>query len=382
VKERLYRCRVGIVTIAFLCFANLFLAQIGLAAEAKPSWQTEWEGTLQAAKKEGELFIYASDTAEVLFKDFEKKYQIKVVTAAAGGGGRFAVERLLPERRAGRYLADLYVWSPSTGYTLYQGKVFDPLKRVLILPEVVDQSKWWQERHHYVDPEAEYLLNFEGGGRAFITYNTDLVNASEFKSHWDLLNPKWKGKIVVFDPTGNFASGGLKFFYYNSELGPEFLRRLLTEMDIAVSRELHQIMDWLAKGKFAFSMLAAASTLRADRAKEQGLPVNWFGPKQFKEGAALASGAGTVALINKGPHPNAAKVAINWLLSREGQIAYQKIFDPGHDSLRIDIPKDNVPADIRRVDGVKYLFIDKPEWIDMKPINNLIDEVWNKGRVK
>lgn len=380
-KERLYPCRIAIVTIALLCFTNLFLAYISLAAEAKSS-ETEWERTLQAAKKEGELFIYASDTAEVLFKEFEKKYQIKVITAAAGGGGRFALERLLPERRAGKYLADLYIWSPSTGYMLYQAKVFDPIKRVLTLPEVTDQSMWWQGRHHYVDPEAEYLFSFEGGGRAFITYNTDLVNPSEFKSHWDLLNPKWKGKIVAFDPTGNFASGGLKFFYYNSELGPEFLRRLLTEMDIAVSRELHQIMDWLAKGKFAISMLAAASTLRADRAKEQGLPVNWFGPKQFKEGAALAAGAGAVALINNAPHPNAAKVAINWLLSREGQIGYQKIFDPGHDSLRIDIPKDSVPADIRRVEGVKYLFIDKPEWIDMKPINNLIDEVWNKGRLK
>jgi iron(III) transport system substrate-binding protein len=352
------------------------------SAEPKSFAQLEWDKTVQAAKKEGELFVYASDTAEILLKEFEKKYQIKVVTAAAGGGGRFAVERLLPERRAGRYIADLYIWSPSTGYILYQAKIFDSLKRVLSLPEVLDQSKWWQEKHHYVDPEAEYLLNFEGGGRAFITYNTDLVNASEFKSHWDLLNPRWKGKIVLFDPAGAFASGALKFFYYNAELGPEFLRRLFTTMDAVVSRDLQQIVDWLATGKFPISILAAASTLRIDKAKDQGLPVSWFRPNQFKEGAALASGAGTIALINKAPHPNAAKVAINWLLSREGQMGYQRIHDPGHDSLRIDIPKDDVPLDVRRIDGVKYLFIDRPEWIDMKPITTFIDEISAKGSKK
>jgi hypothetical protein len=68
-------------------------------------------------------------------------------------------------------------------------------------------------------------------------------------------------------------------------------------------------------------------------------------------------------------------VAVNWLLSREGQIAYQKIFEKP-DSRRIDIPKDDVPAYSRRVEGVRYVTSDRPEWMDLKPILNLINEVW------
>jgi iron(III) transport system substrate-binding protein len=110
----------------------------------------------------------------------------------------------------------------------------------------------------------------------------------------------------------------------------------------------------LAQGKFAFALGASPSFSEANAAKAQGLSVDWFGSKQFKEGVALTSGASCTGLINRAPHPNAAKLAINWILSREGPLGYQKILDPGHDSLRIDIPKDMVPPDLGRVEGVKY----------------------------
>jgi hypothetical protein len=83
-----------------------------------------------------------------------------------------------------------------------------------------------------------------------------------------------------------------------------------------------------------------------DKMQIQGLPVDWFDPDHLKEGAYITGGSGGVALFNRPPHPNATKVAINWLLSREGQIAYQRLFtngEEGPDSLRIDIPKDKVP---------------------------------------
>ena len=62
----------------------------------------------------------------------------------------------------------------------------------------------------------------------------------------------------------------------------------------------------------------------------------------------MTAGSGGVALINKAPHPNAAKVALNWLLSRDGQIAYQRLFAQGNDgpdSMRIDIPKTKCRAE-------------------------------------
>jgi ABC-type Fe3+ transport system substrate-binding protein len=114
-----------------------------------------------------------------------------------------------------------------------------------------------------------------------------------------------------------------------------------------------------------------------DVSKQQGLPVDTFGPKVFKEGGGLVQQFGTLALINRAPHPNAARVFINWLLSRKGQIALQKTLvasESPPDSLRIDIPKDDVPFHSRRVDGINYIDTSKPEWQEMKPVLDIMNE--------
>jgi ABC-type Fe3+ transport system substrate-binding protein len=85
-------------------------------------------------------------------------------------------------------------------------------------------------------------------------------------------------------------------------------------------------------------------------------------------------------LINKAPNPNAAKVALNWLLSREGQIAYQRLFlqgNDGPDSLRIDIPKEQVPKGNRRPqsDPNRYPSVDRAEWMDQEPIRKFVRAV-------
>jgi len=83
-------------------------------------------------------------------------------------------------------------------------------------------------------------------------------------------------------------------------------------------------------------------------------------------------------LPNNAPHPNAAKVFINWFLSREGQVTLQralaKTSDEAPDSLRIDIPKDDVPAENKRMDGMKYLDLDVEGKLEMKPIVDVIEE--------
>jgi hypothetical protein len=111
--------------------------------------------------------------------------------------------------------------------------------------------------------------------------------------------------------------------------------------------------------------------------KQQGLPVDTFGPRVFKEGGGLVQQFGTLSFVDRAPHPNAAKVFINWLLSRRGQIALQRSqanAESPADSLRIDIPKDDVPFQSRRLDGVRYLDTGRPEWIEMKPILDVVNE--------
>ncbi|MGH7772862.1 MAG: ABC transporter substrate-binding protein, partial [Candidatus Binatia bacterium] len=198
----------------------------------------------------------------------------------------------------------------------------------------------------------------------------------DIKSYWDFLNPKWKGKIVLVEPGSGGTGNSLQFLYSHSELGPEFIRKLLTEMDITASRDTRQIVDWLASGKFAISGLTVVGRTGLDVAKKQGLPVDWFSPQQFKQGMALHSVGGHVGLLNRAPHPNAARVVINWLLSREGQMIYQKA-GSDRDSLRIDIPKDNVASHARRIEGPKYHVLD--ERVDTAPMLKFVNEVW-KGK--
>jgi iron(III) transport system substrate-binding protein len=362
----------GIATLIL----SVLWASAAYAAQAD-AWKADWEKTLQAAKKEGQLVLYGSADFEGLFAEFHKKYPEIKVTGVFGRGADVA-KRMMAERRAEKYLADLYVNGLTTGYNVfYKAKALDPLAPVLVLPEVTDMSKWWQGKHHYVDPESQYLFNLNGESRIVLAYNTKQVTPSEIKSYWDVLNPKWKGKIVAYNPTLGGAGDAMRFFYHHKDLGPDFIKRVLTETDLVISTDTRQMGDWLAGGKYALSIFAPISRMDLDLMQVQGLPVNWFDPEQLKEGAYITAGSGGVALINKAPHPNASKVALNWLLSREGQIAYQRIFTEGNDgpdSMRIDIPKDKVPRGNRRPQGDanRYLFVDRAEWMDQAPIRKFV----------
>lgn len=372
----------GFLTLGFLFVSQLFFQLTPAhAAEGRPVWQVEWEKTVEAAKKEGQLVLYASDGYEEVFRGFSKKYpEIKVTLGIIYGAE--STSRFVAERRAGKYLMDLYINGNTTAFQLYKAKNLAPLKPALLLPEITDQSKWWQGRHHYVDPQEEYIFAFNGQARVEVNFNSNLVNPQEIKSYWDLLNPKWKGKIVAFDPRHPTTGTTMRFLYYHPELGPKYITRLLTEMDMTFSRDGRQIADWLANGKFAFSMFASAERLDLPEAKKQGVPVGWFDSKSFKEGAALTAGPGGVALIDRAPHPNAAKVGINWLLSREGQMAFQNSTDRSNtaDSLRIDIPKDRILPEGRRFEGVTYMVTDRADWMDMTPINKVVSEAMKAGR--
>jgi ABC-type Fe3+ transport system substrate-binding protein len=375
-------------TKQFLIIISTFFT-IGVSAAVAAqvdAWKADWDKTVEAAKKEGQLSIYGSPDFEPLYGEFHKKYPEINVTGVFNRGAD-AAKRLMAERRADKHIADIYLNGLTTGYNVfYKAKALDSIPPVLVLPEVNDLSKWWQGKHHYVDPENKYLLNFNGGTRIVVAYNTKLVNPKEIKSYWDILNPKWKGKIVGYDPTLGGSGDAMRFFFHSKSLGKEFIRRVLTDTDIVISTDTRQMGDWLAGGKFAISIFAPVGRMDIDLMQTQGLPVDWFDPDHLKEGAYITAGSGGAALINKAPHPNAAKLGLNWLLSREGQITYQRIFttgEEGPDSLRIDIPKDKVPRGNKRPEGAdenRYPFVDRAEWMDQAPISKFVREVLEQRR--
>ena len=365
--------RLAILIIILVGVFNAYGAEPPLA------WQATWGSTVKKAQEEGKLYVYGSSKYDLLFAEFEKQYpQIKVTTTTTRGSD--VLNRLMTERRAGRYLVDLHLGSATSSHLLYKAKILDRLKPALMLPAIIDESKWWGGKHRYLDAEGEYIFSFDGESQMLFAYNTNLVNPSELKSFWNLLDPKWKGKIVALDPTSQVGIGvSLRFVYYNPELGPTFLRRLLGEMELVASRDTRQIGDWLAVGNYALSIFTDPTRTGLDVAKKQGLPVDWFGPKAFREGVPLTSSTGNVALMNQAPHPSAARLAINWLLSRNGQSAYQRIFNEP-DSLRMDISKEMVPPDSRRAPDVKYIEIDRADRIEMEPIAKIVEEVWKKPK--
>jgi len=351
-------------------------ASLGLllcaAVSAESASREDWERVLNAAKKEGQVTVYVYQFEPVL-EAFKKTYpQIKVV-AVTGTGNQLA-NRMLAERRADKYLADVFSGGVSTNFNvLYQAKALDSIRAALMLPEVLDESLWYERRHSYADAEKQYvfayLANVYSGQ---LHYNSSLVNPKEFDSYWDILEAKWKGKLVSLDPTLTGVWGPLRLFYHHPALGPDYVKKFFGAMDIRLGRDDRQVTDWLAQGRFAICLACKD----APRAKTQGLPVDSFNTNAWKEGAAITASPGSVSLINRAPHPNAAKVLINWLLSREGQIAVQKLGDPSDppNSRRMDIPKDEIAPHLRLVEGRKYLDIGHPELSDMKPVLQLIKE--------
>ncbi len=335
-------------------------------------WKSKWEKTVKMAEEEGRLNLYVFSEGPVTFETlaaFQKAYPRIKVTSVKGRGSQLVL-RVMAERRAEKYLADVYTGGKSSVYSvLYRRKALDPIKSHLILPEVIDQSKWWGGKHKHVDPEGKYIFVFIGnGGATAVNYNTKLANPKEFSPLRNLLNPKWKGKIVSMDPRvrGSFSTNLL--FYYHPKFGPEFIRKFYGGMDVTFSRDRRQAVDWLATGKFALCVPCTSDEI--ERAIEQGLPIAVY--RAVDEAARMTSAGGTLNFMNRAPHPNAARVFINWLLSREGQILAQKA---GSNSLRTDIPKEDVDRENLRVKGLDYFDSDNPKFANPIPVVKLIRKV-------
>jgi len=344
------------------------------SAYAQDSWRAEWDRTLKAAEQEGQV-VYSGCGSHDYLKEFQKSFsKIKLISVPASCTQ--LVSRIMAERRAGKYLADIVRFGLTSAHSFYRAKVLQPIDQAFILPEVKDSSKWWQAKHHYSDPEGKYLIIPAASVyQRFASYHTALANPGEFKSFLDVLNPKWKGKIVATDPRTGEGRNGARFLFHHPELGPNYLRRLLTEMDITYSRDYRQATDWLAQKRFAIYLFSQSDdTLNA---KGQGLSVQVLDTSNWKEAPGLDAIGGAYLLMDKPAHPNAAKILLNWLLSRDGQVALQRVAENAGsiDSLRIDIPKTNVNPLMRRKDGVKYLEMWNPTWLDMKPVQELSDKM-------
>jgi iron(III) transport system substrate-binding protein len=364
-----------------ICTAIFASASLSLAASApKLDWQLEWEKTIAAAEKEGQVTLYGPPgiTYQNAIGAFQDSFpKIKLVYVA--GSGTNNAQRLVTERRAGKYLADLFVGGSGTLIeVLFDGNLLEPLPPMLLLPEVKDQSLWFNKTHTYADAKGQHVFMMAGNiNTSLAAYNTKLASPEGVKSHWDLLHPRWKGKIVAYDPRARGHIQNVRSVYHNPKLGGEFMRRFFSETDVTVSRDQRLMVDWLAQGKFLLYVFATNNDIQD--AKKKGLPVDLIDAPDDE--SHMSGGFGHLALVNKAPHLHAAKVMVNWLLSKEGQLKWQEKTD--NNSLRTDIPKGMLtePQSVPKPGG-RYMNTSLPQYQDIEAALKIVDEALAKAGKK
>lgn len=332
--------------------------------KAKAAWEVEWEKTLQAAKREGRVVIMGSSPIPVIKEavaqfGFAKKYGFEPEFIASRGAQ--IVPKLSTERTAGLFLHDILI----TGMNTYFGAIkpagwAEPLEPVLILPEILDSELWYGGKLPWGDAERR-VFKPSAYPNANVAVNTELAKPEEIKSYRDLLHPKWKGKIMLSDPTagGGTALKGFGVLGF-SILDLDYFRQLAKQVAVVMKDE-RLLVDWLARGKY--SILMFPHSVSMTEYTNAGAPLAYANPV---EGTYLSVGGANVILLNKSPHPNAAKIFINWYLSREGQTLYSRLKDA--QSARLDVPAEGLDLLRLRQPGMKYFTdADKEEWLARDP---------------
>ena len=164
---------------------------------AQSSWQAEWEKTLRAAEAEGQFALYGCcydyDRVLEVFRKRYPKIKANVVVAVAGNS---LASRILAERRGEKYLVDVVSSGANMLHdALYKAQILEPIKAALILPEILDQTKWYEGEHRYIDPDKRYIFAFVANSLSGqVAYNLNQASPGEFNRTGIYCSPSGKGK--------------------------------------------------------------------------------------------------------------------------------------------------------------------------------------------
>jgi iron(III) transport system substrate-binding protein len=348
------------------------------AAQAQsPDWQKTWDETLAAARKEG-LVVIAGSPDPVMRKDiiplFTARYGI-TVNFVAGRSGEIAA-RTRTERSVGVYTIDAYLAGADTSYNvLYREKMIDPLKPLLILPEVTDNTKWKHGEPWFVDPEKQYTLRLFNNVTSIFYINTDFVKPEAMRSANDLLNPKWTGKISTEEPTDDSGSGGNTAAGFYHQLGPDFVKKLYIDQKPVISRDRRQFSDWLARGIYPICLTCRGDDMRL--LQKEGFKIADVYELEGWQ-SRVNSSPFLLSIANKAPHPNAARVFVNWLATKEPLELYSRNNDTA--TLRTDVDESFLdPRSVPRI-GVSYFDENVSQWrsVDKPEITKKLRELLKK----
>ncbi len=264
-------------------------------------------------------------------RGFKEKYGIKLEVVGPMSAAEL-VPKIEMEQRSKAYVVDVVETGGSTPFNVFKprGLLAEPIK----VPEAQNLAVWTQDPFAG-DPQGYIFTyyNFTPGP----LINTKLVSPDrEPKSYLDLLDPWWKGKIIWDDPS-TFGPGSTAFNHIWRTLGEDYLRKLATQ-DVKTSRVRAEIHELLVRGEYA--LVLGASTPYAMKLLEAGAPVKVIRPKE-----GMGAAGWSVMIIKNTPHPNAARLFINWFISKEGQYIFS--YEGKVPAYRKDVPQEHVNPNYR-----------------------------------
>lgn len=305
--------RVGILLFAFA---------IARTHEARA--QTDPSKVIEMAKKEGEVIFYGgfsvSDVGQFV-KRFNSKYPFIKVNHLRAGAEKL-MTRVLAERQAGKYTADVIQLRGFPAQVLVDKGVFAKY----VSPESMAYPKGFR------DPEGRWTTLYVQ--TSVVAYNTAAVKAGEIKSWEDLLNPKWKGHMVIDREETEWFANMLEVM--GKEKGLKYMQRL-ADQNLSF-HEGHTLMAQLvAAGEHRIGISLYAP--RIEDLKSKGAPIEWVRTDPVIGFLYLGG------IAEKAPHPNAAKLFLDFALSRDGQIEISR-------SRRISMRPDVKPDPPGLVEGI------------------------------
>ncbi|MBI2989223.1 MAG: extracellular solute-binding protein [Deltaproteobacteria bacterium] len=251
----------------------------------------------EGAKKEGELVIYGSMNlrdANLIMGKFREKYPF--VDAKLNRLGNKILPKVLAETRAGKFFADILQNNALGLHFLKKGG----LLASYLSPEDRFYPKQFKDPGYWTTTNMNVHV---------IAYNTKLVARGKLPKRWeDLLNPTWKGKMML-DPSEQWFAWILQVM--GEEKGLNYMREL-AKQNIAIRSESNAMRaELIAAGEVGLDIDGSYGPVT--QLQRRGAPIDWttLGPV-----LVIPSGHGIAA---RAPHPNAAKLFTDFLLSKEGQ---------------------------------------------------------------
>ena len=265
-----------------------------------PLRAAEWDDVIVAARKEGSVTVYSAligPPAIARMKAFETAYGIRVDQFI--GRASEVSERIRMEHATRRPIGDIYIASPATLPLHAMAGEIQPAMQVPNASNLRDDIE--------IDKNGVPGWYPPYG----ILANAKQVGPDEIKSWKDLLNPKWKGRMIGDDLRLSGAGASMFEATYKT-FGREYHEQL-AKQEYLVTRNNRGAERQVANGEYAIyfpQQLPYALALK-------GLPVRMVAPV---EGWVYASA--NFALLTDSPHPNAARLLTNFMLEPESQLAF------------------------------------------------------------